>query len=115
MTKTSCHPNIQTSDDPLVQAKKWRSEGRQVAIATVINTWGSSPRPIGSQMAMNELGSMVGSVSGGCIEGSVVVEALKVISDGKPITLEFGVSNEKAWEVGLACGGKIEIFIENIE
>jgi len=97
------------------QAAAWREAGQGVALATVVNTWGSSPRPIGAKLAVNDGGAFVGSVSGGCVEGAVVEEALASIRDGKPRMLDFGVTNEQAWEVGLACGGKIEIFVERVE
>jgi xanthine/CO dehydrogenase XdhC/CoxF family maturation factor len=97
------------------QAARWREAGKGVALATVVNTWGSSPRPIGSKLAVDDAGAFVGSVSGGCVEGAVVEEALAAISDGRPRLLDFGVSDEQAWEVGLACGGKIEIFVERVE
>ena len=100
------------SDDVLQQAAAWRDAGKRVALATVVATWGSSPRPVGSQLAVDDAGAMVGSVSGGCVEGAVVEQALAAIADGKPRLLEFGVSNERAWEVGLACGGKIQVFVE---
>jgi xanthine/CO dehydrogenase XdhC/CoxF family maturation factor len=99
----------------LEQAARWREAGRGVALATVVSTWGSSPRPLGSKLAVDSDGAFVGSVSGGCVEGAVVTEALDTIRDGKPRLLDFGVSNEQAWEVGLACGGKIEIFVERVE
>ncbi|TMI99003.1 MAG: XdhC family protein [Alphaproteobacteria bacterium] len=99
----------------LEQAARWREAGKGVALATVVNTWGSSPRPLGSKLAVDSDGAFVGSVSGGCVEGSVVTEALETIRDGKPRLLDFGVTNEQAWEVGLACGGKIEIFVERVE
>ncbi len=101
-----------TDDDVLNQAADWRAHGREVALATVIGTWGSSPRPIGSQLAVADDGAFVGSVSGGCIEGAVIGEGLSAISDGKVRVLDFGVTNEQAWEVGLACGGDIKIFVE---
>ena len=101
--------------DILEQAAKWREAGRGVALATVVSTWGSSPRPLGSKLAVDSDGAFVGSVSGGCVEGAVVTEALETIRDGKPRLLDFGVTNEQAWEVGLACGGKIEIFVERVE
>ena len=97
------------------QAARWREAGRGVALATVVSTWGSSPRPLGSKLAVDGDGAFIGSVSGGCVEGAVVTEALETIRDGKPRLLDFGVSNEQAWEVGLACGGKIEIFVERVE
>src|SRR5437870_7410508 len=101
--------------DVLDQVGKWKASGKGVAMATVITTWGSSPRPVGSQLAVDDQGAFVGSVSGGCIEGAVVKEALAAIADGKPRLLDFGVSNEQAWEVGLACGGKVQVFVERIE
>ena len=102
-------------EDVLGQAARWRADGKGVALATVVATWGSSPRPVGSQLAVDEAGAMVGSVSGGCIEGAVVHEAQAVIADGKPRLLEFGVTHEMAWEVGLACGGKVEVYVERLE
>ena len=103
------------TDDILQQAASWRADGRKVAIATVVSTWGSSPRPVGSQMAVDDRGSMIGSVSGGCIEGAVVDEARKAMADGEPRLMSFGVSNELAWEVGLACGGKIQVYVERLD
>jgi xanthine dehydrogenase accessory factor len=103
------------SNNLLKQVDKWLSNGEQVAIATVIGTWGSSPRPVGSQLSVNSSGAFVGSVSGGCIEGSVIEEALSTITDGEIRILNFGVTNEQAWEVGLACGGDIKIMIERVE
>jgi len=103
------------ASDVLEQAKRWREEGLGVALATVVETWGSSPRPAGSLLALNERSAFVGSVSGGCIEAAVVHEGLQAIGDGRPRSLEFGVTNERAWEVGLACGGRIRIFVERVE
>lgn len=105
----------QDAEDILATAAEWRGNGRGVALATVVSTWGSSPRPVGSQLVVDDSGAMMGSVSGGCIEGAVVREALDAIADGKPRTLDFGVSNEQAWEVGLACGGKVQVFVEKVE
>ena len=99
----------------LEQAARWRGEGRGVALATVVKTWGSSPRPAGAKLAVSEEGAFVGSVSGGCVEGAVVGEAQEVIRDGRPRLLDFGITDDQAWEVGLACGGKIEIFVERVE
>jgi xanthine/CO dehydrogenase XdhC/CoxF family maturation factor len=96
-------------------AALWRAEGRRVAVATVVATWGSSPRPVGSQMAIDGDGRMVGSVSGGCIEGAVVHEAMKTMADGEHRMLDFGVSDEMAWEVGLACGGRVQVYVEPVE
>ena len=103
------------SESILEQATAWRRGGRGVAIATVVATWGSSPRPVGSQLAVDDKGGMIGSVSGGCIEGAVVREAQEVIAGRKPRLLDFGVTNEQAWEVGLACGGKLQIWLEALE
>ncbi|MEA2782347.1 MAG: hypothetical protein QOK29_3891 [Rhodospirillaceae bacterium] len=103
------------SDGILEQAAAWRHDGKGVAVATVIATWGSSPRPVGSQLAVDDQGQMIGSVSGGCIEGAVVREAQEVIADRKPRLLDFGITNEQAWEVGLACGGKLQIWLEAVE
>ena len=99
----------------LEQAASWRHASKGVALATVVKTWGSSPRPMGSKLAVSDQGEFVGSVSGGCVEGVVIEEAKAAIQDGKPRLLDFGVSDEQAWEVGLACGGKIEIFVEPVE
>ena len=101
--------------DILDLAARWRVEGRGVALATVVSTWGSSPRPVGSQLVVDDRGTMEGSVSGGCIEGAVVLEAMAAIKDGKPRLLDFGVTDEQAWEVGLACGGKVQVFVERVE
>jgi len=102
------------TEDVLSVAARWREAGEDVAIATVTETWGSSPRPAGSQMAVTKSGRMTGSVSGGCIEGAVAEAALRTIADGAPQLLDFGVSNERAWEVGLACGGKVKVFVEKL-
>jgi len=99
----------------LTQAAEWQDAGHGVALATVVRTWGSSPRPVGSQLAVNDQGTMVGSVSGGCIEGAVIEQAKKVIADGKPELMEFGVTDDKAWEVGLSCGGDVHVFVEPIK
>ncbi|HET7009676.1 MAG TPA: XdhC/CoxI family protein [Anaerolineales bacterium] len=96
----------------LTDIDRWQSEGKPIALATVVRTWGSAPRPAGSKMAVSQAGEMTGSVSGGCVEGAVVEEALGVLRTRRPKLLRFGVSNETAWEVGLACGGQIEIFVE---
>ncbi|MBI3512482.1 MAG: XdhC family protein [Proteobacteria bacterium] len=101
-------------EDVLATAADWARAGRPVALATVIETWGSSPRPVGSQLLVDQAGAFVGSVSGGCIEGAVVREAQGVIASGEPKLLEFGVSDEMAWDVGLACGGKIRLFVERV-
>ncbi len=100
------------AEDVLSVAAAWHDAGEQVAIATVTETWGSSPRPAGSRMAVTKSGKMAGSVSGGCIEGAVADAALNVMASGAPKLLDFGVTNEMAWEVGLACGGKVKVFVE---
>jgi len=99
-------------DSVLARSAAWKREGLGVALATVVRTWGSSPRPAGSKLAVNERGEFVGSVSGGCIEAAVIAEALEVMAGAPPKLVDYGVSDEAAWEVGLACGGKVEIFIE---
>ncbi len=96
----------------LETAAAWIGQGRKVALGTVVKTWGSSPRPTGSQIAIRDDGAFVGSVSGGCVEGAVIEDAQRAMQDGKIRTLEFGVSDQQAWSVGLACGGRIEIFVE---
>jgi xanthine/CO dehydrogenase XdhC/CoxF family maturation factor len=106
--------SIAETEDVLSTAAAWRSAGEHVAVATVTETWGSSPRPAGSQMAVTKSGKMAGSVSGGCIEGAVADAAMKTIDTGTPQLLDFGVSNERAWEVGLACGGKVKVFVEKV-
>jgi xanthine/CO dehydrogenase XdhC/CoxF family maturation factor len=100
--------------DVMERAAGWLAEGRQVALATVVDTWGSSPRPRGSVLAVRDDGQFVGSVSGGCVEGRVVEAAHEVLKGGAPRVLEFGVSDQEAWQVGLACGGSIRIFVEKV-
>ena len=102
-------------DEVLGAARGWLDEGRGVALATVVATWGSSPRPVGSQLAVDDRQNMLGSVSGGCIEGAVVQEASAAMRDGRPRLLEFGVSDEDAWSVGLACGGSVQVYVEKLE
>jgi xanthine dehydrogenase accessory factor len=94
---------------------EWRNAGKQVALATVIRTWGSSPRPAGSHLVVTDDGYFIGSVSGGCIEAAVIEEARDVMNDGRPRTLEFGISDELAWDTGLACGGSVRVYVEPIE
>lgn len=106
-----CPPTTISSTRP----KSWRREGRGVAIATVVETWGSAPRPVGSHLIIDEEGNFLGSVSGGCVEGAVVNEAVDVIGDGKPRMLEFGVADETAWRVGLSCGGRIRVLVEKVD
>jgi xanthine dehydrogenase accessory factor len=103
------------SEDVLEIAGAWLDSGRKVALATVVKTWGSAPCQAGSQIAVRDDGAFVGSVSGGCIEGTVIENALETLHDGKVRALEFGVSDETAWSVGLACGGQIAIFVEPLD
>jgi xanthine/CO dehydrogenase XdhC/CoxF family maturation factor len=111
MSELSIDPHL----DVLSAAERWRGEGRGVALATVVETWGSAPRPVGSHLVVDEEGNFQGSVSGGCVEGAVVGEAIDVISSGKPKMLEFGVADETAWRVGLSCGGRIKVLVEKLE
>ena len=103
------------SDRMFGQIRQWREAGRGVALATVVRTWGSSPRPAGSHLAVDDTGQFVGSVSGGCVETAVIQQARAVIADGRPRRLQFGVSDEQAWQVGLACGGQVEVYVERVE
>ena len=96
-------------------ALEWHDAGVAVALATVVQTWGSSPRPVGSNLVIAADGAFEGSVSGGCVEGAVIHAAKEVIEDGTPRLFEYGVTDDEAWAVGLACGGQIEIFVERIE
>ncbi|MEO9615146.1 MAG: XdhC family protein [Nitratireductor sp.] len=98
--------------DPLLIAERWIKDGRALALATVVETWGSAPRPVGSHLVIDTEGNFEGSVSGGCVEGAVVAEAADVIETGAPRLLEFGVADETAWEVGLSCGGRIKVYVE---
>ena len=98
--------------NPLDTAAEWLAEGRRLALATVVETWGSAPRAAGSQLVIDAEGRFEGSVSGGCVEGEVVSEALDVIESGRARTLEFGVADETAWHVGLSCGGRIRVYVE---
>jgi xanthine/CO dehydrogenase XdhC/CoxF family maturation factor len=100
--------------DLLPELEAWQARGDDIALATVIKTWGSSPRGAGAKMAVNQKGDMIGSVSGGCVEGAVVEEAMRVLKTGRSKLLHFGVADETAWDVGLACGGNIEIFVERL-
>ncbi len=115
MTGAPSRTPSRPAEDVLEQAARWRDQGRGVALATVVATWGSSPRPVGSQLAVDDKGNMLGSVSGGCIEGAVVHEAREVMTTGTPKVLEYGVTDEAAWEVGLACGGTVRVFVERLE
>jgi len=107
---------LMRAPDPFVLSKAldWLAEGRGVALATVIQTWGSAPQPVGSQLLIDADGNFLGSVSGGCVEAEIITEAADVIATGEPKALEYGVEDDKAWSVGLACGGAIRIFVEKV-
>ena len=98
----------------LETAQAWVEEGRDVALATVVETWGSAPVPVGGHLVIDRSGDFAGSVSGGCVEAEVIARAEDVIETGKPELLEFGVANETAWGVGLACGGRIRVLVEKL-
>lgn len=102
------------AEDILSTAGQWVADGETVALATVVETWGSSPRPAGSRLAVTGSGKLAGSVSGGCIEGAVADAAKEVMASGTPRVLTFGVTDERAWEVGLACGGKVSVLVEKL-
>lgn len=106
--------SAESTEDILATAARWVAEGERVAIATVVETWGSSPRPAGSRLAVTDTGRLAGSVSGGCIEGAVADAAKQTMRTGTPQLLDFGISDERAWEVGLACGGKLKVFVEKL-
>ena len=98
----------------LETAGQWLSQGRKIALATVIETWGSAPQPVGSQLLVDADGNFEGAVSGGCVEGAVITEAIDLIASGGHKVLSFGVADETAWKVGLACGGKIRVLVETV-
>ncbi|MCC6946347.1 MAG: XdhC family protein [Bradyrhizobiaceae bacterium] len=102
-------------EDILAAAEQWKREGRGVAIATVVETWGSAPRPVGSHLVIDDQQNFLGSVSGGCVEGDVISAAADVIESGKPQMLEFGVADETAWRAGLSCGGNIRVYVEKVD
>ena len=101
-------------EDILKAAEDWRKAGRGVAVATVMETWGSAPRPVGSNLVVDSEGNFLGSVSGGCVEGDVITEAIDVIESGKSKMLEFGVADDTAWKAGLSCGGTIRVYVEKV-
>lgn len=94
------------------QIDTWRADGEEIALATVVSAAGSTPRPVGAKLIVSGSGKMHGSVSGGCVEGSVIEHALDVLKKGEPRLIEYGISDDMAWDVGLSCGGQIEVFIE---
>ncbi|MDQ3655559.1 MAG: XdhC family protein [Chloroflexota bacterium] len=99
----------------LPEIDTWRAEGKQVAVATVVTVEGSAPRPVGARMAVTAKGELAGSVSGGCVENAVVMEAQEVLRSGTPRLVRYGITDDMAWDVGLACGGTIEVFVEPVE
>jgi xanthine/CO dehydrogenase XdhC/CoxF family maturation factor len=101
--------------DVLPFIEECRARNEQVGLATVVRTYGSAPRQVGAKMVISESGAIAGSVSGGCVEGAVFEELQEVMASGKPRMLHFGVADEQAWEVGLACGGKIDVFVERLD
>ena len=100
--------------DVLPEVEAWRAAGEQVAVATVVKVEGSAPRPVGAAMAVSSGGDLAGSVSGGCVEAAVFEEAQAVLRSGRPKLLRYGITDEMAWDVGLACGGTIEVFVEAV-
>jgi xanthine/CO dehydrogenase XdhC/CoxF family maturation factor len=105
----------QNSEDILGTAETWRAEGRAAVLATVMETWGSAPRPAGAHMLVDGAGRFAGSICGGCVEGAVVAAALEILTTGAPRVMEFGVADESAWSVGLSCGGRIRVYLERID
>ena len=106
--------NSMELSDELAIAERWMRQGKEVVVATVISTWGSAPRPTGSHLVIDEDGNFEGSVSGGCVEGAVVSEAMEILQSGELKVLEFGVADETAGEVGLSCGGNIRVYVEGV-
>ena len=106
---------LASDSDILRKAQKWKEAGRDVALATVVETWGSAPRPVGSHLVIDSEGNFLGSVSGGCVEGDVITEALDMIAMGGQQMLEFGVADETAWRAGLSCGGRIRVYVQSID
>jgi xanthine dehydrogenase accessory factor len=99
----------------LPEVDRWREDGEQVVVATVVATRRSAPRPVGASLAISETGKMCGSVSGGCVESDVYENAMEVMASGEPKLLSYGISDDLAWSVGLPCGGEIDVFVERVE
>ncbi|MGE5273199.1 MAG: XdhC family protein [Verrucomicrobiota bacterium] len=99
----------------LEEVERWREQGEKVVVATVVATRRSAPRPVGTSLAVSESGQMCGSVSGGCVESDVYQNAREVMETGEPKLLSYGIADEEAWEVGLPCGGEIDVFVECVE
>jgi xanthine/CO dehydrogenase XdhC/CoxF family maturation factor len=99
----------------LADVRRWRAQGEKVAIATVVATRRSAPRPVGAKLAVSESGELAGSVSGGCVEGDVFEHACEVLRSGRPKLLSYGIEDEEAWNVGLPCGGEIDVFVEPLD
>ena len=106
---------LNRDQDILKAAEDWQKAGHGVALATVVETWGSAPRPVGTSLAVSESGQMCGSVSGGCVESDVYENAREVMETGTPKLLSYGIADEEAWSVGLPCGGEIDVFVERLE
>ena len=106
--------NLAENIDPLTIAEQWAADGRGVALATVIDTWGSAPRRAGSHLVIDAEGNFHGSVSGGCVESEVITQAMDIIESGKAQLLDFQVADETSWRVGLSCGGRIRVYVERI-
>ena len=101
--------------DVLEDVERWQAAGEKVAVATVVATRKSAPRPIGSKLAVSEGGEMCGSVSGGCVESDVFIAAQEVLETGEPKLLSYGITDGQAWAVGLPCGGEIDVFVERVD
>jgi xanthine/CO dehydrogenase XdhC/CoxF family maturation factor len=99
----------------LEDIERWRAKGEKIAIATVVATRRSAPRPVGAKLAVSESGELAGSVSGGCVESDVYENAREVLATGQPKLLSYGIADEEAWSVGLPCGGEIDVFVERLE
>ena len=103
------------NEEVLGEVDRWRKEGKEVVVATIVSSRRSAPRPIGSKLAVSDGGQMCGSVSGGCVESDVFLNAQEVLESGEPRLLSYGFSDDQAWSVGLPCGGEIDVFLERVE